>query len=243
MNVIIGSARIDENGKLQGGAPGDQKQNTAPDTKGEVSQQNFYVHKKGWYVLRPKSAATGEKLSKAMIYACNNKNIGYDQLKRLDIIKDGTHSNKPTSCDCSSLVRICVIEATGIDPGNFDTSAEKAKLLKTDLFDCYEYTPGAKLVTGSVLVTKTKGHTAIVTLGETNTEETTRPTIRYGSRGEDVLYLHKQLKKLRYGVNVKSDYFDSVTKNCVINLQASNPGLEVDGVVGPCTWAIVDSIK
>ncbi len=241
MNVIIGSARIDENGKLQGGTQGDQKQISAPDLKGEVSQQNFYIHKKGWIVLKPKSAALGEKLSKAMIYACNNKNIGYDQSKRLNIIKDGTHSSKPTSCDCGTLVRVCVIEASGIDPGNFDTSGEKKALLKTNLFDCYEYTPGAKLVTGSVLVTKTKGHTAIVTLGETNTEETMRQTIRYGSKGEDVLYLHKQLKKLKYGVNPKSDYFDSTTKICVINFQVVHD-LEPDGVVGQITWAEIEKI-
>ena len=40
MGVIIGSARIDERGKISGGAAGDQ-------TGSEVSTQAFYVHSKG----------------------------------------------------------------------------------------------------------------------------------------------------------------------------------------------------
>lgn len=244
MNVIIGSARIDENGKLQGGTAGDQKQTTAPDTKGEVSQQNFYVHSKGWIILRAKNKKHAEELGKAMTFACNNKNVGYNQSKRLDIIKDGTHSKNPTNCDCSTLVRKCIIEATGTDPGNFSTADEVKILLKTGLFEQITYSKEVDLLTGDILVTKTKGHTAIVTMGgkPKGKANPQRPTIRYGSKGEDVLYLHKKLKKLRYGVNINSDYFDSVTKNCVINLQASTPGLEVDGVVGPETWKIVDEI-
>ena len=48
--VYIGSARIDERGKASGGQAGDQ-------TGKEVSTQNWYLHSKGWVVLRPKDGA------------------------------------------------------------------------------------------------------------------------------------------------------------------------------------------
>ena len=69
-----------------------------------------------------------------------------------------------------------------------------------------------------------------------------RPTLRIGSTGEDVLYLHKQLKKCGYGVDPKSDYFSSLTDLCVQNFQVSH-FLKNDGVVGPLTWAEIDKIK
>lgn len=170
MDVIIGSARIDENGKAQGGAPGDQKQKTSPDYAGEVSMQKFYVHSKGWYILRPKDAEVALRIAAAMIDACNNKNIGYDQLNRLDIIKKGTESKEKTECDCGTLVRKCIIEATGKDPGNFTTGNEASALKNTGLFESREsYKNGTVLYTGDVLVTKTKGHTAVVTSGAPRT--------------------------------------------------------------------------
>ena len=69
-----------------------------------------------------------------------------------------------------------------------------------------------------------------------------RPTLRIGSKGEDVLYLHKQLKKCGYGVDPKSDYFSSLTDLCVQNFQISH-FLKSDGIVGPLTWAEIDKIK
>ena len=72
-------------------------------------------------------------------------------------------------------------------------------------------------------------------------EKTGRDTLRVGSKGNDVLYLHKQLKKLKYGVDVNSNYFDSTTKICVINFQATH-NLEPDGIVGKKTWAEIDKI-
>lgn len=244
--AIIGSARHDENGKLVGGKAGDQTQITMPDFKGEVSQQNFYVHSKGWYILRAKDYNTALRISRSMILACNNPNIGYSQSDRLGIIKNGTASQKPTNCDCSSLVRQCVKEATGIDAGNFNTSTEVSALMKTGLFELIEYMKGMTICTGDILVTKTKGHTAISTNGEPREEKpvtvVTRPTLRVGSKGEDVKYLHRVLKKLKYGVNVNSDYFDSTTKACVMNFQASRAGLEVDGIVGKNTWREIEKI-
>lgn len=169
MAVYIGSARIDERGKAAGGNAGDQKQAGAPDYSGEVSQQKFYIHSKGWYILRAKSADIALKIAAAMITACNNKNIGYDQNGRLGVITYGTGAKVKTECDCSSLVRECVREAAGVDAGNFNTGNEKNLLLKTNLFDALSYSSGMTLYTGDILVTKTKGHTAVVTAGAART--------------------------------------------------------------------------
>lgn len=169
MGVMIGSARINESGKISGGKAGDQKQTSTPDYKGEVSQQPFYVHKKGWIVLRPKNKNIAMRIASAMIRACNNKHIGYGQNGRLGIIKYGTSTDTDTEGDCSSTVRQCVKEASGKDPGDFNTSTEVNALMKTGLFEKIPYTKGMPLYEGDILVTKTKGHTAIVTVGDNNT--------------------------------------------------------------------------
>lgn len=167
-NIIIGHASIDERGKSSGGQAGDQ-------TKKEVCTRSYYLHKKGWYLLRPKKATHAKSIAEAMLRACKNDNIGYDQSNRLGVIKYGTNSTVKTECDCSSLVRQCVKEGTGIDPGNFNTSNEKTVLLATGLFNnAISVTSSTVLYTGDILVTKTKGHTVIVVIG--NTRKTTETT-------------------------------------------------------------------
>lgn len=172
--VIIGSARIDEKGNLKNGVSGDQKQKDTPDYKGEVSLQYFYIHKKGWYVLRPKDTQIAKKLAKAMLTACNNANLGYDQNNRLDVIKKGIRTTAKAECDCSSLVRACIIDAACVDVGNFTTSTECAVLAASGMFEPKKaYKNGMNLCTGDVLVTKTKGHTVIVVDSNYIKEETT----------------------------------------------------------------------
>lgn len=165
MDVIIGSARVDEKGKYTGGKNGDQKQTSAPDYSGEVSMQKFYEHKKGWKIIRFKNPQHALNAAAAMTTACNNPNIGYDQGGRYGILKTGTTSATPTDCDCSSLVRECFKEATGVDPGDFNTSTEASVLERTGLVDVFPYYTGDTLYTGDILVTKTKGHTVIVVRG------------------------------------------------------------------------------
>lgn len=67
----------------------------------------------------------------------------------------------------------------------------------------------------------------------------TRPTLRQGSKGEDVKYLHGKLRELSYGVDANSDYFDSLTKSCVMHLQASHY-LPHTGVCDDKVWAILE---
>lgn len=160
MAVIIGSARHDEHGNCySGGKAGDQ-------TGQEVSTQNFYNHSKGWNVLRAKDNKVAAKLAKAMQIACDNENIGYDQSERYDVIKYGINTKVKTECDCSSLVRACIIYASGKDVGDFNTSNERPVILKSGLFDDMgSYHAGFVLHNGDILVTRTKGHTVIVVSG------------------------------------------------------------------------------
>lgn len=155
--ILVGSARHDERGKYSGGKAGDQ-------TGQEVTTQNFYIHRKGWIVLRPKSVSHANAIGTKMYNACGNPNIGYDQYNRLGVVTHGIGTTTPTECDCSSLARQCVREATNVDPGNFTTASEKPKLMATGLFDNLgQYRSGMKLYKGDILVTCTKGHTVIVT--------------------------------------------------------------------------------
>lgn len=163
MKVRLGSARCDERGKYCGGKAGDQ-------TGKEVSEQNFYVHSKGWFVLRPKDPVHASKIAERMKAACDNPFIGYDQGNRLAITKVGINTKTHTECDCSSLVRQCIREACDVDPGNFTTANEKGVLLATGLFeDVGGYRVGMIINTGDVLVTKSKGHTVICTEGHERT--------------------------------------------------------------------------
>ena len=228
--TIIGSARIDERGKATGGKAGDQKQKASPDYKGEVSMQNFYISSKGWYILRAKNPDIASKIALAMTIACNNPNIGYNQARRLDIIKAGTHATSPTSCDCSSLVRQCVREA-GVEVGNFTTANEASVLTATGQFDKYVYTKGSQLYLGDILVTKTKGHTVIVTSGATrNPNAVAVPTVKMGTKGDNARLLQHNLNQCGYNL-VEDGIFGKLSTAALIRWQYANK-LTADGIYG-----------
>lgn len=183
MSIIFGSARVDEKGSYSGGTAGDQ-------TGKEVSTQPFYMHKYGWYCLRPKTQALANKIAKAMKNACDNNNIGYDQANRGGVItniqKYGTTKDisVKTEADCSSLVRACCIEA-GFDPGNFTTYNEAAILEKTGKFEKrFEVTSESQLRKGDVLISKKKGHTVVVVSGpvRTTTKKTESSPYKVGDK-------------------------------------------------------------
>lgn len=174
MSLIVGSARQDERGKYVGGQAGDQ-------TGKEVSTQAYYRHSKGWYVIRAKSVAHANALANAMQEACNNNKIGYDQGNRGGVItqvkKYGSLGKVAvaTECDCSSLVRACIIQATGKDVGNFTTSNEANIIGASGLFEKkFAVESNTVLYNGDILVTKTKGHTVIVVSGKPRS--TPKPT-------------------------------------------------------------------
>ena len=170
MGIIIGSARHDENGKYTGGKKGDQLQKSSSnDMQGECSLQNFYIHSKGWFVLRPISKLFADTLAYSMETACNNSKIGYSQSCQRKTIDD-VNTLTPINVDCSKLVRDCIYNASHVDVGNFNTASEVAVLEKSGLFNkhfAFKSLSQTPLYDGDVLVTKTKGHTVIVISGGT----------------------------------------------------------------------------
>lgn len=162
--IEVGSARIDENGNANWGRAGDQNAR-------EVATEPFYSHRLGWTMLRPKDKEVARKIGLAMVEACLNNNIGYDQSNRYGVIsclqKYGRLAkiNESTEADCSSLVRACCIQA-GIKVEDFNTSNEVVVLSRTGAFErAVDITSSAKLCMGDILVTRIKGHTVIVTKG------------------------------------------------------------------------------
>lgn len=159
--VVIGSARIDENGRARGGKPGDQ-------TGSEVSTQQYYLHSKGWDVIRAKDEKVAHKIGSAMAAACANRHWGYNQDERdsgtkkvADYGYDPAMLSVDANTDCSALVRCCVLYA-GVWVGDFYTGTEKAMLLKTGAFELVNVKLPDELRMGDILVTKSKGHTVVV---------------------------------------------------------------------------------
>lgn len=195
-NMIIGHASRDENKKYSGGQAGDQDEL-------EVCTRSYYLHSKGWYLLRPKNVTHANAIAEAMLRACNNNNIGYDQGNRLGIIKYGTNSTVKTECDCSSLVRQCVKEGTGVDAGNFTTATEKSMLLATGLFEnAIAVTSSTVMYNGDILVTKTKGHTVIVVSGSARTFNSTSTS---GASKTKITYISHRISDNKWG-NEITDY-------------------------------------
>ena len=167
MVVKIGHARIDENGKAKYGSAGDQ-------TAKEVMVSDYYVHPKGWVLLRCKDVDKREKIAEAMEKACKNNQIGYDQSQRYTLINnvksqgfDPSKTTKKVETDCSALVRVCIAYAYGKDvAGDIVTSNLPAVLKKTGLFTKYtskKYCQSsAYLRRGDILCTPVSGHVVVV---------------------------------------------------------------------------------
>lgn len=206
-NLKVGSARIDENGNATGGKTGDQ-------TGKEVSTQDYYVHSKGWYLLRPKSVEIANAIANAMLSACNNDNIGYDQSNRNGVITQlkayGSLAKiaVATESDCSSLVRACCIEA-GIEVGDFTTANEATVLGATGMFESkVAVTASTTLYNGDILVTKTQGHTVAVVSGNP------RATTNSGATASSGAYSVGDTVKFTGCLHYTSSYANGVAKAC-----------------------------
>lgn len=165
MTVYVGNAVCDENGHARGGKPGDQ-------TGRELRIQPWYLNAKGWKVFRAKDPAVAKKIADDMRWACDNMAIGYNQSTRNTLYNaakpfdfDCAKVTELCECDCSSLVRVCVLYA-GIKINDFNTTSEPTRLLNTGAFDEMvgeKYTDeSAYLREGDILVTRTKGHTLVI---------------------------------------------------------------------------------
>ena len=177
----VGSARIDENGNAVHGRAGDQ-------TGKEVATEPYYSHPKGWYMLRAKDIEVAKKIGQAMREGCSNDNIGYSQSDRYGVITNLKVYGRiakiavKTNADCSSLVRACCIQA-GINVGDFNTASQVAVLEKTGAFHkVVTVTPNTKLQVGDILVTRSKGHTVIVTESDNKPEDKPKPKPQTGGR-------------------------------------------------------------
>lgn len=254
MAIMVSSARSDERGRYSGGKAGDQKQKSKTnDTRGEVSMQAMYTHRKGWYILRPKKVSHADAIAELGIKAANNPNIGYSQPDRLSVVKHGINTKVKTNADCSSLVRQAVREATGKDPGNFTTANEAKVLAATGLFTKITYVNQSKtpVYNGDILVTKTKGHTVIVVSGNPRPRATvgnpypvpTR-TIKLTSpmmKGDDVRWVQYHLIRLGFleeknskGKSNIDGTYGKDTRAAVLAAQ-KHYGIDADGIVGADT--------
>ena len=246
MAVKVGSARIDENGKTHGGKAGDQNGK-------EVSTQVWYRHKKGWRVLRCKSADKADKIARAMQSACDNANIGYDQYQRDTLYNlaktvdfDPGKVKTPCETDCSALVRVCLAYA-GIMVENFRTPNEASILLRSgefiELKESRYTDQSSYLRRGDILVTRTQGHTVVVLSNgskaeTTPAEETPRTILKRGMKGEDVRRLQQRLIELGYALpkyGADGEY-GSETATAVKAFQRDR-NLTVDGIAGEATLA------
>lgn len=244
MAVKIGSARSSYGNT----APGDQNGGK------EVSTENWYLHSKGWYVLRAKDPAVREKIAEAMERACANDNIGYDQSTRSTLYNDvkpygfdPAKTTKKVNTDCSALVRVCVNFA-GVTVGNFITSTEVSMLMATGAFEKLDSDKYCKssdyLKRGDILDTRTKGHTVVVLSNGTKAEEDPVPDavtlgdriLKNGCTGEDVKQLQSYLIQLGYdcGSWGADGDFGDCTEQAVEKFQTDH-ACQVDGEVGPET--------
>lgn len=249
MAVLIGSARSSYGNTT----PGDQNGGR------EVSTEKYYVHSKGWYVLRAKDPDARERIAVAMERACANDDIGYDQSTRLTLFNnvkdfgfDPAKTTKKVNTDCSALVRVCVHYA-GIEVDNFITSNEVSKLMATGEFDKFSDDEHCKssdhLLRGDILDTRTKGHTVVVlSNGAKANEEVVSIAYKLGDRilkngmtGDDVKELQTCLIGLDYdcGAWGADGEFGDATEQAVEQFQHAH-GCMVDGEVGPETLAALE---
>lgn len=167
--VLIGGASINEYGQNEGGQPGDQ-------TGKEVYIQPFYVHPKGWNLIRAKDKVVRQKLAEDMRYACENDNVGYSYWEHCyslynECKKYNFNISKvdiPVETNCAKTV-LCCAKFAGINVKDFSTADELEKFEETGQFDiitdeAYTSNP-TNILTGDILVTKKKGHTVICVEG------------------------------------------------------------------------------
>ena len=148
MAILIGHSSIDENGKIAGGALGDQ-------TGKEVCTRTWY--NKSWdVVLRPISADVAEKSAQFVEAICANNNVGYDQYNRNSLYKLASANgfNGKTvgkcECDCSSLMHTAAI--AGGAKIHYGSNGATTRTLRTVLGNSGYY----KILTESKYLTSDK---------------------------------------------------------------------------------------
>lgn len=246
--VKISNSGSDEHGNYKGGAAGD---NTG---------KEWYI--RDWYnrpwncVLRHPDPEVRACLADLATKAANNNRIGYDQYQRETYWRELQKVNYDPSkitvaceADCSAGV-IANIKAAGhilnrpelqnitcTYTGNMRAGLKAAGF--ACLTDSKYLTSSAFLVAGDVLLND-KHHTATAVTNGIQSDGSipaaaTMPLLKKGSQGEAVKKLQQILNAKGYKLKEDGD-FGSKTEAAVKAYQAANH-LEVDGEVGPITWA------
>lgn len=229
MIVKIGHARINEKGTVTGGKKGDQ-------TGKEIAITDYYVHRKGWVVIRPLDPDDAEIIASTMEAICANDNFGYGQDYRLsgfnelkEVDFDPSKVHVKCGLDCSLAVRCCCY-AAGIKVANFATSIQVKTLEDTGKFEILtskKYCESSKyLKRGDILVTKIKGHTVIVLNNGSAIKEQIKAKSSYDkSKVKSAKYLSKSLSasyittselNLRYGEGKSNKKIITIPKGAVV---------------------------
>ena len=253
--VKISNSGSDENGNYKGGAAGDN-------TGREWQIRDWY--NRPWdCVLRHPDPEVRACIADLATKAANNNKIGYDQYQRdtywKELQKAGYDPSKiTTACesDCSAGV-IANIKAAGYILGKPElqnitctyTGNMRAGLKAAGfacLTDSKYLTSSAYLVAGDVLLND-KHHTATavtngISSGNGDITASAMPLIKRGSKGAAVLQLQKLLNKLGYGLEEDSSFGPAT--DAAVRAYQKMSHLEVDGEVGPITWAaLIEATK
>lgn len=258
--VRIGHSSKDENGKISGGAAGDQNEK-------EVCVRNWYAG--GWdFVARFKDKTLAEKAAKACEDACSNSCIGYDQGSRNSLRQEAAQVGwdlkkiaRPCECDCSSFMGVC-IEAAGIKlpADNGPTTRTLRKVLEAT--GCFEILTAGKYLTsekwlkrGDILCNE-GSHTVMAVSGGEYAESASvsysgtatmyynvrLPLLTRGSTGPAVVALQTLLKARGYdvgGFGLKGDGIDgdfgAATQGALEAFQ-KDMNIKADGKCGSQSW-------
>ena len=131
-----------------------------------------------------------------------------------------------------------------------DGSLGGVKAVSTEQATGTTLVPSTTLVPGTTLpgtattkpATTTTPATATTKKGSPTTTTTTinpatRPVLKLGSTGPDVVTLQTKLNAAGFNVGTPDGNFGPATQTAVINFQKSKNLTPADGVVGPATWA------
>ena len=245
--VKISNSGSDEHGKYKGGKAGDQ------------TGREWYI--RDWYnypwncVLRHPLAEVRACLATQAVKAAENDNVGYDQLQRddygIELAKadyDPSKITRPVESDCSAGV-IANTKSTGhilgipelqnikaTYTGNMRAAYKAAGFYV--LTESKYLTSSDYLLAGDILLND-KHHTCtVITNGSKSGDTVVMPLVKKGSTGAAVEQLQKMLIAQGYSCGKwgADGDFGNDTLQAVKSYQRDH-GLDVDGEVGPMTWA------
>ena len=245
--VKISNSGSDENGNYKNGKAGDQ------------TGREWYI--RDWYnypwncVLRHPLAEVRACLATQAVKAAENDNVGYDQLQRddygIELAKadyDPSKITRPVESDCSAGV-IANTKSTGhilgipelqninaTYTGNMRASYKAAGFYV--LTDKKYLTSSDYLLAGDILLNDAHHTCTVITNGAKSGDTVVMPLVKKGSTGAAVEQLQEMLIAQGYSCGKwgADGDFGNDTLKAVKSFQRDH-GLEVDGEVGPITWA------